>query len=89
MIACYREQSVLTENPTTGRQMTVDTTQCYDDERSSLWPDEQFTDQFMQAKWGNPHMAGGPEGYYNTNDYGISQYANLPPIPVSPVSPFA
>ena len=81
LIACYREQPVIPKNSETGRQMTVDTTQCHDDGVSSLWQDEEFIDQYMQAECGYPNMGAGPEDRYNANVYEISQCARLPPVP--------
>ena len=48
-IACYREQPLFNKNTIAGRRMTTDATLCTDEDKSSLWLDEVFIDQFMQV----------------------------------------
>ena len=50
VIACYREQPAFSEKLNAGRLMTIDTTQCLGDEASSLWPNDEFIDQLLQAE---------------------------------------
>ena len=87
VIACYREQPAFSETSVAGRQMTIDTTQCFGDDSSSLWPGDEFIEQLLQADYDYLVMGAGPPVRDGSNGYDISQRAGLPPIHDSPISP--
>ena len=87
VIACYREQPAFSETSAASRQMTVDTTNCLGGDTSSLWPEDDFIEQLLQADYDYSIMGGGPPVRNGSGGYEISQCAGLPPIPDSPISP--
>ena len=60
VIACYREQPTFSETSAAGRQMTIDTTKCFGDYSSSLWPGDEFIEQLLQADYHYSVMGAGP-----------------------------
>ena len=87
VIVCYREQPAFSETSVTGRQMTNDTTNCLADDSSSLWPEDDFIEQLLQADYDYSNMGAGPPIRNDRNGNEISQCAGLPLVPDLPISP--
>ena len=49
--ACYREQPAFPETSVASRQMTIDTANCFGGDASSLWPEDDFIEQLLQADY--------------------------------------
>ena len=86
-IACYREQPAFSETSVASRQMTIDTANCLGGDAPSLWPEDEFIEQLLQADYDYSIMGAGPPIRNDTDGYEISRCAGLHPIPDSPISP--
>ena len=87
VIACYREQPAFSETSVASRQMTIDTANCLGGDATSLWPEDDFIEQLLQADYDYSIMGASPTIRNDTDGYEISQCAGLPPVPYSPLSP--
>ena len=68
VIACYREQPAFSETSVAGRQMTTDTTHCFGDDSSSLWPGDEFIEQLLQADYDYSVMGAGSQSVTISTD---------------------